>query len=226
MRHPAMTAYYNEFDPYAAAWLRNLISAGLIPGVDVDDRDMKEVQPNDLRDYTQCHFLAGIGGWPHALDIAGWGDRPVWTGSCPCQPLSSAGQRKGHVDERHLWPAFHNLIGECRPATVFGEQVASKDGREWFAAVRADLERMGYACGGADMPAAGVGAPHIRQRLWWVADAESAKQAEAQSTQTGWAVGCGPNGGVADAERNQREARRPSDQFRECDAPESSRDTC
>ena len=93
---------------------------------------------------------------------------PSWTGSCPCQPLSGAGQRKGHVDERHIWPAFHRLIAECWPPVVFGEQVASKDGRDWFAAVRADLERLGYACGGADLSAAGVSAPHIRQRLWWV----------------------------------------------------------
>ena len=107
---------------------------------------------------------------PSLSNSAGW-EGPVWTGSCPCQPLSSAGQRKGHADERHLWPAFQQLISECRPSTfVFGEQVASKDGREWFAAVRADLEHMGYACGAADLSAAGVGAPHIRQRLYWVAN--------------------------------------------------------
>ena len=74
------------------------------------------------------------------------------------------------------WPAFHRLIAERRPPTVFGEQVAGKDGREWLAAVRADLERLGYACGAADMPAAGVGAPHIRQRLWWVADDQSQRR--------------------------------------------------
>ena len=167
-----MSAYYNEFDPYAAQWLRNLIVAGHLPAGDVDDRSITEVSPDDLRPYTQAHFFAGIGGWPLALRLAGWpDDKPVWTGSCPCQPLSSAGQRKGHADERHLWPAFHGLISECKPPVVFGEQVASADGREWFAAVRADLETVGYACGAADLCAAGVGAPHIRQRLWWVADA-------------------------------------------------------
>jgi DNA (cytosine-5)-methyltransferase 1 len=120
----------------------------------------------------QCHFFAGIGGWPYALRLAGWPeDREVWTGSCPCQPLSSAGQRKGHADERHLWPAFYACIAECRPSIVFGEQVASADGREWLAGVRADLEALGYAVGCADLCAAGLGAPHIRQRLFWVADA-------------------------------------------------------
>ncbi|KKK66801.1 hypothetical protein LCGC14_2960470, partial [marine sediment metagenome] len=76
----------------------------------------------------------------------------------------------GHADERHLWPAFYDLIAECRPPVVLGEQVASKDGREWLAGVRADLEALGYAVGAADLCAACVGAPHIRQRLWWVAN--------------------------------------------------------
>lgn len=168
-----MRAYYNEFDPYAAQWLRNLISAGLIASGDVDDRSIADVQPSDLEGYTQCHFFAGIGGWSLALRLAGWGDdQPVWTGSCPCQPLSSAGQRKGHADERHLWPTFYGLIAQCKPSVVAGEQVANKDGREWLSAVRADLEGLGYAFGAADLCAASVGAPHIRQRLIWLADSE------------------------------------------------------
>lgn len=181
-----MVAYYNEIDPYAAQWLRNLIDAGLIPAGDVDERSILDVRPDDLAGYTQCHFFAGIGGWPLALRLAGWpDDRPVWTGSCPCQPLSSAGQRKGHADERHLWPAFHGLIAERQPPEVFGEQVASKDGREWFAAVRTDLEDLGYAVGGADLCAAGVGAPHIRQRLFWVADASGIRRGGRQGVSSG-----------------------------------------
>ena len=164
--------YYNEFDPYAAQWLRNLVVAGMIPHGDVDHRSILDVKPADLAGYTQCHFFCGIAGWPLALALAGWPEtRPVWTGSCPCQPLSSAGKQKGHADERHLWPAFYELIAECGPATVFGEQVASKDGREWLCGVRADLEAVGYAVGAADLCAASVGAPHIRQRLFWMADA-------------------------------------------------------
>ena len=167
-----MAAYYNEIEPYAAQWLRNLIAAGHIAPGDVDERSIKEVKADDLKGYKQCHFFAGIGGWSIALRQAGWDDaRSVWTGSCPCQPFSSAGRQKGFADERHLWPNFYQLIAECGPPNVFGEQVASKLGREWLAGVRADLEILGYACGAADLCAAGVGAPHIRQRLYWCADA-------------------------------------------------------
>lgn len=164
----ALTVFYNEFDPFAAAWLRELILEGAIPDGIVDERSIEELTPSDVEGFDQCHFFAGIGGWAHALDLAGW-DRPVWTGSCPCQPLSSAGQRKGHSDERHLWPALFRLIAECSPPVVFGEQIASDLGREWLAGIRLDLEDARYAVGSADLCAAGIGAPHIRQRLYWVA---------------------------------------------------------
>jgi len=164
-----LRTYYNEIDPFAAAWLRNLIKEKLIPDGDVDERSIADVQPVDLKDYVQCHFFAGIGGWAYALQLARWpDDEPVWTGSCPCQPFSVAGRGKGTADERHLWPEFHRLIRERRPPIVFGEQVASRAGREWLAGVFADLEGVGYTGAGADLCAAGVGAPHIRQRIYWV----------------------------------------------------------
>jgi len=166
-----MAAYYNEIDPYAADWLRNLIKSGHIADGVVDERSISDVRPNELQEFTQCHFFAGIGIWSHALRSAGWDDdRPVWTGSCPCQPFSQSGTRKGVLDERHLWPHWHHLIAECRPSTIFGEQVASKDGLGWLDLVQADMEGEDYAFGAFDMCSAGWGAPHIRQRLWFVAD--------------------------------------------------------
>jgi DNA (cytosine-5)-methyltransferase 1 len=167
--------YYNEIDPYAAAWLRNLIMADLIAPGDVDERSIEDVQPAELRGYTQCHFFAGIGVWSKALRSAGWSDdRPVWTGSCPCQPFSAAGKGGGFDDERHLWPAWEWLIrhGKPREVPILGEQVASKPGLAWLDVVHADLEGQGYSVGAVDLCAAGVGAPHIRQRLFFVADAD------------------------------------------------------
>lgn len=172
-----MAAYYNEIEPYAADWLENLIDEGLIAHGDVDRRSIREVQPEDLRGYTQCHFFAGIGGWSYAARIAGWADdRPLWTGSCPCQPFSVAGKGKGEADDRHLWPDFYRLIDAARPACVFGEQVASKDGLAWFDGVRVDLESSGYAARGFVIPACAVDAPHRRERLWFVGHSDDAKR--------------------------------------------------
>jgi DNA (cytosine-5)-methyltransferase 1 len=168
-----MAVYYNDSDPAASSWLRELISTGLLPEGEVDARSILEVAPADLRDFTQCHFFAGIGGWPHALRLAGLPeDRPVWTGSPPCQPFSMAGQRKGEDDDRHLAPAFLHLVFACRPGLVFGEQVASaavlgpaggaarraaesSAGRAWFDALATELEAASYAVAAADLPAAG-----------------------------------------------------------------------
>lgn len=165
-----MTAYYNEIEPYAAEWLRNLITAGHIPHGEVDTRSIVDVASDDLRGFTQCHFFAGIGGWGLALRLAGWPDnRPIWTGSCPCQPFSVAGKGAGTDDPRHLWPHFHRLIAACRPPVVMGEQVAGAAGYGWLDGVRSDLAREGYASRGVDIPACAIDAPHIRQRLYWVA---------------------------------------------------------
>lgn len=168
-----MTAYYNEIDPDAVAILQQLIADGVIAPGDVDTRSIKDVQPDDLVAYTQCHFFAGGGLWSVAARAAGWpDDRPLWTGSCPCQPFSPAGRGGGTDDPRHLWPDFHRLIRACRPVVVMGEQVAGKAGYGWLDGVRADLAAEGYASRGVDIPACSVDAPHRRNRLYWIAVAE------------------------------------------------------
>jgi DNA (cytosine-5)-methyltransferase 1 len=171
-----VAAYYNENDRKTAAWLRELIKAGLIADGEVDERSITDVRPGDLRWFRQCHFFAGIGGWSYALRLAGWpDDRHVWTGSCPCQPWSMAGEGKGTDDPRHLWPTWFRLIAECRPAIVFGEQTASLDGLYWLDLVYADLEASNYALGAADLSGACFGSPDIRPRLWFVADTDRAE---------------------------------------------------
>ncbi|MCT4708792.1 DNA cytosine methyltransferase [Enterobacteriaceae bacterium H11S18] len=192
-----MTAYYNEIDQFAAQWLRNLIDAGQIAPGYVDERSIEDVTPGDLRGFTQHHFFAGVGVWSYALRQAGWPDsKPVWTGSCPCQPFSAAGKGNGFDDERHLWPAFQWLIDECKPEHIFGEQVASGNANEWFDLVQTDLEGMGYAFGLTPFTAASIGAPHIRERAYWVAHTNSGRfdrRAEAgrQEARTGTGIANG-----------------------------------
>lgn len=213
------TAYYNENEPYAAQWLRNLVAAGLIAPGDVDERSILDVRPSDLDGYAQCHFFAGLGGWSVALHLAGWDDaRPVWTGSCPCQPFSSAGRRKGGADERHLWPRWFGLIRECHPAIVFGEQVARAVGQGWLDQVAADLEGQSYAFAAAVLPACAVDAPHLRNRLWFVADAGSAELRDEPGRRSGpdgsgapVARSHGATRSVANPHLDARQQRRPGD---------------
>ena len=195
--------YYNEIDPYAAQWLRNLIEAGHIAHGIVDERSITDVKPADLAGYTQCHFFAGIGVWSHALRQSGWPDsRPVWTGSCPCQPFSAAGNQKGTADERHLWPVWFNLIRECRPPVVVGEQVEAAIRHGGLDLVQTDLEGEDYACGAVGIPAAGVGAPHIRQRLWFVANDTRVGQSGVSGRWQTRVTECGEMGRLADAANN------------------------
>ena len=164
------TYYYNEFDKNAAQWIRNLSEAGVISQGVVDERSIKEVQPKDLAGYDRCHFFAGIAGWEEALRLAGWPQgREIWTGSCPCQSFSAAGKSKGKKDPRHLWPDFFRLIRKCRPGTVCGEQVEGAVKHGWLDGVQRDLEREGYAFWPVVLGAHSASAPHIRQRIYWVA---------------------------------------------------------
>ena len=225
----ANPAYYNEFDPGAAAWLRELMCAGLIADGEVDERSILDVSADDVRGFTQCHWFAGIGGWSYALRLAGWpDDRPVWSGSPPCQPFSTAGKQKGRDDARHLAPHFISLVGAARPGMLFGEQVASSDvfGKAakrargnfvappqwaWLDDLLNRLEAACYAVGASDFPSAGVGAPHIRQRTFfgavsheWLADCERDGQHGGRNIgperRDEPAIGSGDAGGLADSD--------------------------
>lgn len=188
--------YYNDSDPAAAEWLRELVAERLIPDGDVDTRDIISVAASDLKGYTQCHFFAGIGGWSLALQLAGWPeDKPVWTGSCPCQPFSAAGKQLGIADERDLWPAFFRLIAECKPEFVFGEQVENAIRYGWLDRVYTDMEGENYSIGAAVLGAHSVGAPHRRYRLYWggvsVSYAEGYGRDEWRTGSDEWGAGSG-----------------------------------
>ena len=108
------------------------------------------------------------------MRLAGWqDDEPVWTGSCPCQPFSAAGTGQADEDDRHLAPAWLRLIAEYRPPVLFGEQVDAAVRVGWLDAVFTELESHHYACGAFSFNAASVGAPHIRQRIYFVGDSSS-----------------------------------------------------
>lgn len=165
-----MLAYYNEIDPYCVQWLNNLMDAGLITNGFVDNRSIQDIPHDAPTGYTRQHYFAGIAGWDLAMQIAGWpDDLPLVTASCPCQPFSATGKHAGTKDTRHLWPDFYMLVAIHRPQLLCGEQVGSKAGRAWMARVYADLGDLGYRVGVLNLPAAGVGAPQVRQRLYFCA---------------------------------------------------------
>jgi DNA (cytosine-5)-methyltransferase 1 len=168
--------YYNDNDPKKTAWLETLIEDRIIPPGHIDRRSIKDVCAGDLKGYRQHHFFAGVGGWPLALALAGIDrDEPVATCSCPCQPWSQTGLGLGFADPRHLWPEFFRIARDARFPRIFGEQVSSKAGIVWLNGIRVDLEDAGYLFDAADLCAAGVSAPQPRQRLYWVAYADSAR---------------------------------------------------
>jgi len=200
-------AYFNEIDPYAAEWLRNLIAAGHLPAGDVDTRSIVDVAADDLVGYGQCHFFAGIGGWALAARLAGWrDDRELWTGSCPCQPFSVAGKGAGTDDERHLWPHQFRLIRARRPAVWMGEQVAAAGGKGWLDGVLADLEGIGYAGRAAVVPACAADAPHRRDRLWIVTERGGAVDHSKRPRLEGLAVHDGAARGWSQQDRPASEA--------------------
>lgn len=163
-------------------------------------------------------------------DFSKWGGRiDVLSGGFPCQPFSLAGQRKGADDNRYLWPQMLRAIREIRPTWVVGENVAgiltmvqpgaevevggqaSLFGEDYrkrvlhrqeyvIETICRDLEREGYAVQPLLIPACAVGAPHRRDRIWFIAHRTNAGVEAMQFTgQNGiYAVGTSSN---ADGDR-------------------------
>jgi len=163
------TTCFVENEPYCQAVLRHHWPEVPVLG------DIKNVQRSDLPDPNPDVIVGGF----------------------PCQPFSHAGKQRAQDDPRHLWPEMLRLIRECRPTWIIGENVAGivKLGLD---EVLSDLESEGYATRTFNIPACAVGAPHIRQRLWIIAHADSqgepdgAFDGDARQGQLGF--------GVADAE--------------------------
>lgn len=108
-----------------------------------------------------------------------YGTVDIITGGFPCQPYSSAGKRKGKEDERHLWPEMLRAIREISPRFVVGENVrglTNWNGGLVFEEVCAELESYGYQVAPVIIPACAVGAPHRRERIWFVAYANGTEQ--------------------------------------------------
>jgi DNA (cytosine-5)-methyltransferase 1 len=171
--------YYNEIDPFASTWLENLKDAGMIPDGEIDTRAIQDVKAHDLHGFTQCHFFAGIGGWPLALKIAGWPTTtPIWTGSPPCQDascLASIHGKQSGVDGKRTGMAlvWLELIEQCRPPFVVFENVPGfeKNPGPFFDR----LGQAGYSISREKRTARSVGAPHIRRRLFAIAKRDGAR---------------------------------------------------
>lgn len=168
-------ALYHDFDELKCETMREAIKAGAITDGEVICGDIKQLTAEHVRGFRQCHFFAGGGFWSLALRQSGWPEgEEVWTASCPCPSFSCAGKGLGFDDPRHLWPVLFALVDECRPPVLFGEQVSSKLALDWYDLVKTNLNSIGYSVVGADIPASAVGAPHIRQRLFFVGEKQLA----------------------------------------------------
>lgn len=188
--------YYNDNEPFVAQWLLNLVAAEHITRGEVDDRDMREIDPASLHGFRRWHLCAGIGGFELGAMWAGWpDDATLLTAGFPCQPFSVAGQQQGIADDRYLWPVVLGFVRALRPEYVLLENVPAIDGRKHMVLDRvlSDLEESGYSAGPLEIPACAVDAPHIRNRVWIVAHASSAELPDRDAEPRGWSP--------ADAER-------------------------
>jgi DNA (cytosine-5)-methyltransferase 1 len=160
MNHGSLFSGIGGFD-LAAEWMgwNNTFHCEWMP---FPRKVLSHYFPNSIsyEDITKTDFYIHRG----AIDIL--------TGGFPCQPYSSAGKRLGKEDERHLWPHMLRVISEIKPTYVVGENVrglTNWNGGVVFEEVCTDLENQGYTVQPILLPACSVGAPHRRDRVWFVA---------------------------------------------------------
>jgi len=109
----------------------------------------------------------------------------IITGGVPCQPFSVAGKQKGTSDDRYLWPEMFRIIKAFKSKFVIVENVrgiVNIENGMVFETVCSDLESEGYEVQAFNIPAAGVGAPHRRERIWFIAVREDATNTESKRT--------------------------------------------
>ena len=162
--------YYNDNDKYCCQVLRERVADGQLPEGTVDDRNIKDVQAEELTHYRQIHLFAGIGGFPLALQLANFGaNRSILTAGWPCTDLSYSGKGKGLKGEHSsLWYETLAAISVVRPEYFMLENVSALLTRG-LDEVLGSLASVGiYDCQWHCVPAAYVGAPHRRDRIWIV----------------------------------------------------------
>lgn len=163
MRHGSLFTGIGGFD-LAARWMgwKNVLQCEIDPFC-------QQVLRHHFPEVTLYEDVRDINGndWKGRIDLL--------SGGFPCQPFSGAGRKRGTADDRHLWPEMLRLVREIQPAWVVGENVRGlvswNDGLV-FEGVCADLEEAGYEVQPLCLPACAVGAPHRRERVWFVAHSD------------------------------------------------------
>lgn len=146
----------------AAEWA-GFTTVGQVEWADYPTKVLEKHWPDvprwrDIRTVTKENFYEKTG--LRTVDLI--------SGGFPCQPFSVAGKQKGKRDDRYLWPEMLRVIREIKPTWVFGENVPGIL-RIAGKTVCEDLEREGYAVTVFNFEAAAVGAPHRRERAFFVA---------------------------------------------------------
>ena len=172
MTHGSLFSGIGGFD-LAAEWMgwQNVFHCEWNP---FGQKVLKHYWPNaeSFTDITKTDFTK----YHEAIDII--------SGGFPCQPYSTAGKRLGKADERHLWPEMLRAIREIEPTYIVGENVRgllSWNAGMVFDEVCAELESIGYQVAPCIIPACAVGAPHRRERIWFVAYSESKRRESQQN---------------------------------------------